>query len=231
MSTIYTFNNKVLKNSDNNKWLIKKEGLPPIAANTIRVRTSDNNVPSKGINTSYETATLVAGTSDIYDVYKSGTSFEYILSNSTNVVEVLGANTSAITNMNYAFESCTSLSSVPLFDTSKVTRMSYMFFNCSSLTTVPLFDTSNLEYMTYMFRQCSSLTIIPLFNTSKLSNMTGAFQLCRNVQSGALALYQQASSKAHPPSHTDTFKDCGRDTVTGAAELAQIPSSWGGTGV
>lgn len=26
-----------------------------------------------------------------------------------------------------------------------------------------------------------------------------------------------------------TFYDCGRDTVTGAAELAQIPSDWGGT--
>ena len=25
------------------------------------------------------------------------------------------------------------------------------------------------------------------------------------------------------------FKDCGKDTATGAAELAQIPSDWGGT--
>jgi hypothetical protein len=30
--------------------------------------------------------------------------------------------------------------------------------------------------------------------------------------------------------HTYTFAWCGRDTITGAAELAQIPSSWGGTG-
>lgn len=27
-----------------------------------------------------------------------------------------------------------------------------------------------------------------------------------------------------PTSHNNTFKNCGRDTTTGAAELAQIPS-------
>ena len=43
-------------------------------------------------------------------------------------------------------------------------------------------------------------------------------------------MYQQMSTQATPPtSYTDTFKNCGRDTTTGAAELAQIPESWGGT--
>ena len=54
---------------------------------------------------------------------------------------------------------------------------------------------------------------------------------CLNVQSGALALYQQASSQTNPPSsHNNTFYNCGKFTTTGAAELAQIPSDWGGTG-
>jgi hypothetical protein len=53
------------------------------------------------------------------------------------------------------------------------------------------------------------------------------FAGCSNVQSGALALYQQASSQATPPStHIATFRGCGSNTVTGAAELAQIPSNW-----
>lgn len=44
---------------------------------------------------------------------------------------------------------------------------------------------------------------------------------------GAATLYQQASSQANPPqSHDATFYKCGSDTVTGAAELAQIPSDW-----
>jgi len=50
---------------------------------------------------------------------------------------------------------------------------------------------------------------------------------CIKVQSGALALYQQASTQANPPSnHTQTFTNCGSNTETGAAELHQIPYDW-----
>jgi hypothetical protein len=56
------------------------------------------------------------------------------------------------------------------------------------------------------------------------------FAYNHNVESGALALYQQAGSQATPPSsYSNCFAGCGRDTVTGAAELAQIPTDWGGT--
>ena len=175
-------------------------GLPP---NTVRVRTNDGNPPIKDYQTSYETATLVPGTTDVYDVYKSGTDFIDFLRLSTNVVEVLGANTTGITNMRY------------------------MFAGCSSLTTVPLFNTSNVTEMRDMFAGCSSLTTVPLFNTSNVTNMGSAFYNCRNVQSGALALYQQASTQTNPPTrHELTFYNCGSNTTTGAAELAQIPSDW-----
>ena len=222
--------------------------LPP---NTVRVRTSDGAVPKKSSSTSYETATLVEGTSDVYDVYKSGTDFTFLLIDSRNIVEVLGANTTGITNMTGMFNFCTSLktvalfdtssvtdmhtmfnycsllTSVPLFDTSSVTNMQFMFYNCSSLTTVPLFDTSNVTNIEYMFNNCSSLTTVLLFNTSSVVFMAGMFENCKNVQSGALALYRQASTQANPPSkHTGTFKNCGANTTTGAAELAQIPSDW-----
>ena len=246
--------------------------LPP---NTVRVRTNDGAAPKKNYNTSYETATLVEGTTDVYDVYKSGTDFAFLFFNSDNVEEVLGANTTGITNMyamlNYCtslktvalfdtssvtdmhimFVNCNSLTSVPLFDTSSVTNMSYMFSrcsalktvplfntssvtsmgsmfeNCNSLTSVPLFDTSSVTTMEYMFEKCNSLTSVPLFDTSSVVFMNGMFANCTKVQSGALALYRQASTQANPPSkHTGTFKNCGSDTTTGAAELAQIPEDW-----
>ena len=221
--------------------------LPP---NTVRVRTNDGAIPNKEY-AKYETATLVSGTSDVYDVYKSGTSFYSFLDRSTNVVEVLGANTTGITNMSDMFYNCTSLTtvhlfntssvtnmggmfywctsltSVALFDTSSVTNMNSMFQNCTSLTSVPLFNTSSVTYMGSMFHDCSSLTSVPLFNTSNVTDMGTMFINCTNVQSGALALYQQASTQANPPSyHTGTFKNCGSDTTTGAAELAQIPEDW-----
>ena len=246
--------------------------LPP---NTVRVRTKDGAAPDKGPGTSYETATLVEGTTDVYDVYKSGTSFYSLLSISTNVVEVLGANTtgithmgdmfydctslttvplfntSSVTNMDGMFYNCTLLTSVPLFDTSSVTDMYSMFINCTSLTTVPLFNTSSVTDMGNMFHICTSLTSVPLFNTSSVTNMSfmfnsctsltsvpllntssvttmgSMFENCNNVQSGALALYRQASTQANPPStHGQAFRNCGSDTTTGAAELAQIPSDW-----
>lgn len=206
MGKIYTFNNKIV--TLNNKWC--EEYVEPVdpynplglPANTVRVRTNNGNVPVKG-NASYETATLVSGTSDVYDVYKSGQSFQNLLYGSTNIIEVLGANTTNVTDMGYMFQDCSSLSTVPLFDTSSVTSMYQMFTSCSSLTNIPLFDTSKVTSMDYM-----------LYN-------------CKSVQSGALALYQQASSQANPPSyHSRTFSNCGSNTTTGAAELAQIPSDW-----
>ena len=222
-----------------------------LPANTVRVRTNDGAAPKKNSNTSYETATLVEGTTDVYDVYKSGTDFSFLFFNSNNVEEVLGANTTGITNMYAMFNYCTSLTNVALFDTSSVTDMRIMFVNCYSLTSVPLFDTSSVTNMYNMFNRCSALTSAPLFNTSSVTSMeymfsncsalktvplfntssvvfmSGMFENCTNVQSGALALYQQASTQANPPSkHTGTFKNCGSNTTTGAAELAQIPDDW-----
>lgn len=202
--TVYTYNDKVLKNVATNKWLMDPYNPPNLPANTVRVRTSDGNPPIKDSigNTTYETATLVPGTTNVYDVYKSGTNFTYFLYNSTNVIEVLVANTTGVTNMQGMFDSCTSLTSIPLFDTSSATSVQAMFYGCTSLTSVPLFDTSNATFMQAM-----------LYN-------------CTNVETGALALYQQASTQTTIPTHNNTFYNCGINTVTGAAELAQIPDDW-----
>lgn len=268
--------------------------LPP---NTVRVRTNDGQRPLISFHTSYETATLVDGTTDVFDVYKSGSSFDYLLEGSYNVVEVLGANTtgirsmfsmfhateittvplfdtSSVTNMSYMFTSCpltsvplfntssvtnmeamfqqcSSLEYVPLFDTSNVTNMQSMFLGCSVLANVPSFDTSRVTTMNRMFYVCSSLTLVPLFNTSRVTDMEDMFFDCRSltsvplfdtssviymssmfyecgsVQSGALALYQQASTQTNPPTnHSHTFYNCGINTTQGVAELAQIPSDW-----
>lgn len=178
-----------------------------LPANTVRVRTNDTRRPTKGSNTSYETATLVSGTTNVYDVYKSGTNFDKLLYDSSNVTEVLGANTTGITSM------------------------ARMFYDCISLTSVAVFNTTSVTNMSYMFESCESLITVPLLNTSSVTNMDYAFDFCRYVESGALAMYQQASSQATPPSrHTGTFRYCGASTVSGHTELDQIPSSWGGTG-
>jgi surface protein len=139
--------------------------------------------------------------------------------------------TSSVTDFGATFQGCTALTTVPLLDTSSATTIASMFSGCTSLQTVPLFNTANVTRMSSTFQGCSALTAVPLFNTANVTDMYNTFISCYNVESGALALYQQASTQTTPPSnHDGTFKNCGRDTVTGAAELAQIPSSWGGTG-
>ena len=279
MGKIYTFNDKII--TINNKWCEEYVepvdpnplGLPP---NTIRVKFSSGYTPDMG-----STRTLVDSTNNVWDIYAANvyaSNWASLFSNNANLLEVLGANTTNITNMQYLFANCTSLTTITLFDTHNVTTMAGMFNGCSSLTTVPLFDTTNVSNMNYMlascqlttvplfdtssvttmnqmftsctnlttiplfntssvtnmnqmFKGCSSLTTIPLFNTSSVTNMNQMFYNCTRVETGALALYQQASTQATPPSqHSLTFYNCGSNTTSGAAERAQIPSSWGGTG-
>lgn len=168
-------------------------GLPPF---TIRCKFAQGTSPNKG--TSF---VQVDAENNIWDITNNNTSWAYLFAYNSNLLEVLGANTTGVTNMGAMFEYCRSLTSVPIFDTSSAT------------------DT------TYMFEECA-ITSIPLFNTSNMTNMAGMFYNCYKVESGALALYQQASTQSPVPTHAGTFYRCGRDTVNGAAELAQIPSDW-----
>ena len=154
-----------------------------LPAGTVRVRTSDGNPPVKSSMASYETATLVEGTTDVYDVYKSGTSFYRLLVNSSNVTEVLGANTTGITDMSQMFSHCSNLTAVALFDTSSVTDISSMFDLCTALTSVPLFDTSSVTNMYGLFSSCTALTAVPLLNTSNVVNMSYIFYSCSSLTS------------------------------------------------
>ena len=161
----------------------------------------------------------------------SVTNMNSMFNNCSSLTSIPLLDTSSVTSMQNTFKGCTALTSIPLLDISSATSMQNMFAGCTSLTTVPLLDTSSNRTMYGMFKGCTALTSIPLFNTSSVTNMYQTFQGCTNVESGALALYQQASTQTTPPTyHDNTFTDCGSNTVTGAAELAQIPSSWGGTG-
>ena len=252
----YSFSSGFAPKSDNKELSYIKQlltnplGLPP---NTIRCKFEVGEIPSSGTS-----QTLVDEDENVWDIV-----FENAdgLFNFAGVTEVLGANTSGVTNMSCMFincfvlkkvalfdtssvtdmsgmfSACSSLESVPLFDTSSVTNMgpndnlnSYgMFGGCNSLKSVPLFDTSSVTNMNSMFSQSNGLEIVPQFNISSVTNMDYMFNYCGSVIEGALAFYQRASAKNPQPSHTNTFRGCGANTTTGAAELAQIPASWGGT--
>lgn len=158
------------------------------------------------------------------------TSLQYAFRDCSHITSVPQMVTSNVTDFGGTFYGCSTLTAVPLLDTSSATTIASMFSNCTSLQTVPLFNTANVTKMSSTFYRCLALTTVPLFNTANVTDMYRAFFGCSNVESGALALYQQASSQTTPPSnHDGTFTNCGVNTTTGAAELAQIPTSWGGT--
>ena len=107
----------------------------------------------------------------------------------------------------------------------------YLLFMNTNLESIIAANTTGVTDMSGMCNGCTNLTNVPLFDTSSVTNMGNMFNNCYNVASGALALYQQASTQATPPTnHNNTFKGCGIYTTTGSAELAQIPASWGGNG-
>lgn len=184
-------------------WFAGSETPASLPDYTIRLKFTDGVTPtfSKG------TAVQVSESPNIWDLTYENSDWSELLKNNSDLIEVIEANTEDVVNMSSMFSGCLILTSVALFDTSNVTNMSDMFINCNYLTTIPLFDTSNVTTTNYMFNNCYY------------------------VESGALALYQQMSSQTNPPSsHIGTFINCGRETETGAAELAQIPADWGGRG-
>ena len=179
---------------------------------TVRVKLKSGVTPTPS---PYYTSsvTLVDSVNNIWDLYFSRTSWSNdngFFSNfglgygdsKVNVLEILGANTTGVTNMYGFCRSETALTSVAQFDISSVTDTRYMFAYCRTLTAVPAFNP-----------------------TSSLTQTDRMFIECYKVETGALSLYNTMST-LNISSHSRTFRYCGRDTTTGAAELAQIPSDW-----
>lgn len=80
-----------------------------------------------------------------------------------------------------------------------------------------------------MFMNCTGLTSISPMQCTHAINVGGMFSGCTGVEGGALAQYNWFSTYAvNINNHSGTFSSCGSDTVSGLAELNQIPVGWGG---
>lgn len=156
------------------------------------------------------------------------TSMESLFEQCTNLTTVALFDTTAVTNMQQMFSACTALTSVPEFDTSAVTNMVNMFTDCQSLASCPTYNTHLVTRFDQMFYNCSALTAVPLFDVTSATNVSYMFYFCRAVESGSLALYNVLSAKTweNQNAYYNCFDSCGSNTTSGAAELAQIPSSW-----
>lgn len=60
-------------------------------------------------------------------------------------------------------------------------------------------NTTGVTSMFCSMCNCVDLTSVALFDTSSVTDMSYMLSGCTKVQSGALALYQHASTQANPP--------------------------------
>jgi len=178
-----------------------------------------------------------------------------IFSNCQELRSIPYFNLTGVKHCSGMFTDCTSLTSVsPDLDFSSATHISYLFYN-TALETIPNFDFGNATRATSTFRfcrnlkslpnlnlskiktalgfisDCSSLTAIPqcMYSLTSVTDVTYILDGCVNIASGILDFYNFLSTKqVTVTDHDYAFRNCGSNTVTGAAELAMIPQSWGG---
>lgn len=175
---------------------------------TFRIRFRQGVTPSTSVSS--VRYTQVSAADNIWDItetsnygYKLGGHLLVTNKFKPDVIEILGANTQGVIEFpSRLFTECTNLESIS-------TR----------------FDCSSLESSEGTFWQCVSLKEVPLFNYYTSCNVNYLFCNCYNVEHGALDLYNQLVNHNNG-NHSYTFYSCGENTATGAAELAQIPSSW-----
>jgi hypothetical protein len=204
--------------------------------------------------------------SDDWNHLLGGQYFSYLNPNNTSypeyitpcgTYEILGANTTGVTDMNSLFENG-AYTYLPLFDTSAVTTIDDAFRQ-TQITTIPEYDFTNVISAVSPFYNTSTLRTLPKLNMpnctvfspciyctnlqyipeivlpSTITSCEGAFRECYNVQYGILDAYNYLSSltiTGYPEyqrtGYRATFYLCGRDSATGSAELAQVPADWKG---
>lgn len=152
---------------------------------------------------------------------------------SNHQFDIIDSNLTGVTVLNRFFNAARQVTNCVLKNTGSVTDATSLFYHSRrcSLVSLNTLDLSSVEYIDHMFQLCDYLTS-PLSITLSGSVITcdHAFYGARHVPSGALALYNSLSSQSTLPTiYANCFTNCGADTTTGAEELAQIPTSWGGT--
>lgn len=88
---------------------------------------------------------------------------------------------------------------------------------------------SDIQSFDRMFANCTGITSIVPIQNPYLTNVGGMYTNCGNIESGALDQYNWFNTYGvNINNHSSTFTNCGANTVTGLAELDQIPVGWGG---
>ena len=117
------------------------------------------------------------------------------------------------------------------FDLNACNTARGMFAQCTIGQLPVLLNTGNVGDFSSFCDTATELRSIPYIDVTNAYAVEQMFYGCTNVQSGALALYQQLSTKSTPLTYYSAcFSNCGSSTVSGTIELAKIPAYYGGLG-
>ena len=151
----------------------------------------------------------------------------------THLTEVSLPANAKVTNA-YRMFAYSGVASIPSLDLSSCTSTQRMCQDCSSLVTAQSLDLSSATDTSYMFGNCTSLSRVPSLTLPATTNTRYMFSGCTVVESGALDMYNYLSTKpVAVTTYNGTFNNCGSSADPSApihTEMAQIPTSWGGTG-
>ena len=237
MSKILSFNNKLLANPSGSHLLGDSRTPDPynpydLPAGTIRYKFDDLIYdPSHSYSYAGGTWTRVSSTQNIWDwSIDSNPSLSTRFTTPFGVpTHIIGANfqddgISIQPSLYGTWQANTSIVSVAVMDTRTITDFQSIFSGCTNLTTLAGFPINHRSYQS--FYGCTSLKHIPVFEiVDSRTDVSYMFMDCYNVDSGILECYNNFATRAFA-GHFACFRDCGRDSVTGSAELAQIPNDW-----
>lgn len=144
---------------------------------------------------------------------------------------------STFSNCKNMFSGCSALDKIPYIRLASGTDCSYMLWG-TAIRKVPKMDWGNVGNMSYMFLRCISLeslydelTATMWFDgqlDASLTNVSNMFANCFGIKEGLEDCYIGLSANAGITTTTNCFTNCG--IAWSNPDLANIPSSWGGTG-
>lgn len=151
---------------------------------------------------------------------------------SNHQFDIIDSNLTGVAVLNRFFNAARQVKNCVLKNTGSVTDATSLFYHARrcSLVSLNTLDLSSAVYIDHLFHFCDYLTTpLAITLSGDVYSCAYAFNGATHVPSGALALYNSLSSQSMLPNYSHCFNNCGSATTTGAEELAQIPTSWGGT--
>lgn len=174
----------------------------------------------------------------LFNIYSTQSGGRVVYPMSLHSYDIIDSNLSGVTDAHNLVSSARNVVNCVLKNTGDIVDASYMLSGAgrpTTLTTLNVLDLHSATNISYLLYGANSLvSALDIRLSGIVTNCSRAFYNCTKVPSGALALYNSLSSQATPPSsYSACFANCGNSAAQDApihTEMAQIPTTWGGTG-